>query len=385
MRLAIIITHPIQYYAPVFKLLQERRQINIKVFYTWGKEAVDKHDPGFGKRIMWDLPLLKGYDYEFLTNSSKQPGSRLFKGVVNPEAIQRINAFQPDAILVYGWAFHSHLKILRYYKGKVPVWFRGDSNLIDKRTGLKSLFRRLFLRWVYSHIDKAFYVGAANKAYFEKYGLKENQLVFAPHAIDNTRFSENRHTEAIALRNDLHIRETDILILFAGKLEPKKDPVLLLEAFMKLDKEHTQLLILGNGVLEGQLKVQAGQHPRVHFMDFSNQQYMPVVYQAADLFCLPSAGPAETWGLAVNEAMACAKPVLVSDKAGCAADLVKPGYNGALFKAGSLYSLSRQLEQLLSKGQTELGYMGLHSRKVISNWTFRKQIRAIENAALKHG
>jgi len=66
-KLAIITTHPIQYYAPIFKLLSERKKIEICVFYTWGKDALkDKFDVGFGKKIEWDIPLLEGYNYNFL-------------------------------------------------------------------------------------------------------------------------------------------------------------------------------------------------------------------------------------------------------------------------------------------------------------------------------
>jgi hypothetical protein len=103
MRLAIITTHPIQYYAPVFKLLNEAQQINIIVFYTWGQKATEKFDPGFGKNIDWDIPLLQGYDYEWVKNTSTDPGSHHFKGIINPELIARVNTWQPDALLVFGW------------------------------------------------------------------------------------------------------------------------------------------------------------------------------------------------------------------------------------------------------------------------------------------
>src|SRR5215217_7645662 len=138
MRLAIVTTHPIQYYAPVFKLLTERKRVDVKVFYTWGTSAQHKHDPGFGRTIDWDLPLLEDYDYEWLENTSGNPGSHHFKGIINPDIIDRINAYQPGAILVFGWAYSSHLKVLRYFKGKVPVWFRGDSTLLDESNSIKA-------------------------------------------------------------------------------------------------------------------------------------------------------------------------------------------------------------------------------------------------------
>ncbi|MNT42804.1 UDP-D-galactose:(glucosyl)lipopolysaccharide-1,6-D-galactosyltransferase [compost metagenome] len=111
---------------------------------------------------------------------------------------------------------------------------------------------------------------------------------------------------------------------------------------------------------------------------------MPVVYQACDLFCLPSQGPGETWGLAVNEAMAAGKAVLVSDKVGCAADLVKPMINGAIFKSGDLADLKQKLKTL-TENKTKLAQMGLASHQIIQDWSFEKQVKAIVNSILnKH-
>ena len=77
---------------------------------------------------------------------------------------------------------------------------------------------------------------------------------------------------------------------------------------------------------------------------------MPSVYKSADVFVLPSGGPGETWGLAVNEAMAAGKPVLVSDKCGCAPDLVDDGVNGFVFKNGQVDDLKDKLERMVGLG-----------------------------------
>jgi glycosyltransferase involved in cell wall biosynthesis len=384
MRLAIITTHPIQYYAPVFKLLHQHGRIQIKVFYTWGEKAIHNYDPGFNTNIRWDLPLLSGYPYEWAENISPDPGSHRFKGIVTPGLIRQIEAWQPDAVLIYGWAYHSHLKILRYFKNRIPVFFRGDSTLLDPSGKLKKYARALFLTWIYTHVDVVLYTGTNSKAYFKNYGLKETQQIFAPHAIDNKRFAAERNREVQELKMKLGITQKDILILFAGKFDKKKDPLLLLDAFLQLRKKDVHLLFVGNGALEQMLKQKASHEPCVHFMDFENQSYMPVIYQACDLFCLPSSGPGETWGLAVNEAMACSKAILVSDKVGCAADLVKNEYNGAVFKAQSLTSLCEQLNILLHQGKDGLKYMGFNSGEMINNWTFEIQAGAIESAILKY-
>lgn len=374
-KLAIIATHPIQYYAPVFKLLAQR--VALKVFYTAGNQFLNKFDHGFKQDITWDIPLIEGYDHQFLTNTAIDPGSHHYKGIVNPKAIETIKNFEPDAILIYGWSYQSHIKIMRHFKGRVPVYFRGDSTLIDQRSGLKNLLRKLFLKWVYQHIGTAFYVGSANHAYFKKYGLKDKQLVFAPHAIDNTRFAIDRKDKADQLREKLNIDKEDILILFAGKLEPKKDPELLLDSFIQISTPHIHLLFVGNGVLEQQLKqiVESGQMSNVHFMGFQNQTQMPVVYQACDLFCLPSKGPGETWGLAVNEAMAAGKAVLVSDKVGCSVDLVTKD-TGVIFKSRDLADLSQKLIALTTD-KTSLKRMGQNAFNLIQNWSFEEQVKSI--------
>ena len=137
-KLAIITTHPVQYNAPLFRLLTERNNIKIKVFYTWSQTASGvKFDPGFGKTIEWDIPLLDGYEYNFVENISAKPGSHHYKGINNPTLIKEIKEWNADSLLVYGWNFKSHLKALCFFKNKIPVLFRGDSTLLDEKPGLK--------------------------------------------------------------------------------------------------------------------------------------------------------------------------------------------------------------------------------------------------------
>lgn len=376
-KLAIITTHPIQYYAPVFRLLHQRGNIKIKVFYTLGKAGVDRYDRDFKKKISWDIPLTDGYPIEWVDNTSSHPGSATFKGIINPQLIKQINDWQPDAVLVYGWANQSHLKVMRHFNGKVPVYFRGDSTLLDNNTWFRKKLRWVFLSWVYSFVDHAFYTGTNNFNYYKNFGLKIRQLTFAPHAVDNDRFATDRSDEAAILRQSLGLNTNNILILFAGKLEEKKDPLLLLDAFVKLADKNVHLLFVGNGHLQETLIAKSKNNTNIHFVDFQNQTQMPVVYQACNLFCLPSKGPGETWGLAVNEAMACGKPILLSDKVGCAADLVKPGVNGNIFKTGDIESLYTYLKEL-TISKEKLRKYGERSVDIIKDWNFIKIAEAIE-------
>jgi glycosyltransferase involved in cell wall biosynthesis len=383
-RLAIITTHPIQYNAPWFRLLAQRKKVELKVFYTWGQlEEGAKHDPGFGKNVEWDIPLLDGYDYTFIKNTATDPGSHHFKGIDNPTLKKEIKNWNPDALLVFGWSFKSHLKVLRHFKGNKQILFRGDSNLLDEAKGfsLRKVIRRAFLKWVYRHIDMALYVGSANKDYYLKHGLKEDQLIFVPHAIDNVRFGQAQQNN---LRQQLGIPINEVVFLFAGKMEVKKNPALLLEAFIHSGLKNAHLVFVGNGELETNLKKRVGEQilemqQHIHFMDFQNQSSMPEIYQIGDVFVLPSQGPGETWGLAVNEAMASGKAVLVSDQCGCAVDLVQNGINGYIFESNNREDLIKKIKQV-SAQKTSLHKMGNQSLQIIQNWSFEKICEAIEQS-----
>ncbi len=377
-KLAIIVSHPIQYYAPVFKLLTERRQVEVKIFYTNGNTPLDNFDPGFGQKVKWDIPLLEGYEYEYLNNVSKEPGPHHFKGIVNPDAIERILAYNPDSILVYGWSYASHLKILRFFHNKKRMLFRGDSHLLYPQPFWRKLARQMALKWVYKNVDKALYVGLANRAYYQNFGLKEQQLVFAPHATDNERFSLSGKEKAMDIRTSLGIGYNDILILFVGKLEKKKQPFLLLEAFKRSQRQRIHLLFVGSGQLEEGLKkkVKSENIPRVYFAGFKNQTEMPAYYHACDVFCLPS-GPFETWGLSVNEAMAAGKAIIVSNKVGCGPDLVKENVNGHVFIYNMKNDLLRVID-MITRSKANVREMGNASLRIIAHYTFLEQVKAIE-------
>jgi glycosyltransferase involved in cell wall biosynthesis len=345
-KIALISSHPIQYNAPLFAVLAKEPQIDLMVFYTWGETALGpKFDPDFGKEIEWDIPLLDGYKYRFLKNTSKKPGSHHFKGIINPTVIQEIESWGPDVVWVWGWAFHSHLKVMRHFKGKVPVWFRGDSTLLDEPKGfsLRKTIRRVFLTWVYKHIDKAFYVGTHNKAYFKAQGLKENQLVHAPHAIDQARFADSTGQYAEAAKQwrvDLGIEEKQRVLLFVGKFEARKNPLFFKTLIAALAYSNTAGIMVGNGPLEAELKKEASKN--LWFLPFQNQSKLPIVYRMAHAVLLNSVS--ETWGLVMNEALACGIPVFASNRCGGAIDLLQSKNAGFVFEGFSVPALIDRIE-----------------------------------------
>ncbi len=385
-KLAIISSHPIQYNAPMFALLNTDKELDIRVYYTWSQSRESLFDKDFGRVIEWDIPLLEGYPYEFIENVSKTPGPGSYKGIVCPELNRRISSWGAEALLVYGWNYHAHYNAMKNFKGKIPVFFRGDSTLLDETGGIKQAARRAVLRYIYRSADYAFYVGENNRQYYLTHGFSPERLFFAPHAIDNERFSDpdgTKAAEAAAWRHQLGIGEHEPVVLFVGKFEPKKNPDILLRAAAMLTGNNIHFIFAGNGLLEKEMKEQAAGHTGIHFIPFQNQSKMPVVYRLCDILALPSAGPGETWGLAVNEAMACGKAILVSNKCGCAVDLVVPGQNGYIMDAGNLQQCAEYIGQM-TRSKDSLREMGAFSTSHIASWSFGEVCNSFRDNILKH-
>ena len=378
-KLAIIVSHPIQYYSPVFKELSNSPELQVHVFYCWNPDQTSSFDHGFKKDIVWDIPLLKGYEYSFSYNKSADPGTHHFYGLDNPHIIDEINQYNADAILIYGWKFKTNLNILKYFKNTIPLFFRGDSHLLDIDNIFQNELKNVILRWVYRKIDYAFYVGINNKNYFKEAGLEESQLIWAPHSIENERFNktdEEYEKRSNELKFKLNIKKSDTIVLFAGKFEEKKQPLVLLDIAKQFAGSNLHFLFVGNGKFEEEIIKASNEFENIHFLPFQNQLEMPVIYRTADIFCLPSLRD-ETWGLAVNEAMACSRAIIVSNKVGCAADLVKNGENGFVYNVNNNEELKQILELLKDEKQL-LTTLGKNSAEIIDNWSIKKQADAIE-------
>jgi len=384
--LAVIATHPIQYHAPVFQALARSERLRLRVFYTWSQTAQGAVvDSGFRQVVTWDIPLLEGYPFEFVANVARRPGTERFWGLRNPGLNRAISAWQPDAILVLGWYGASHLSALRHFKNRVPVLFRGESTLLDPIPAWRKAARRGFLRWVYRHVDMSIALGSNNRDYYRWCGVPEERIALAPYVIDTERFADPAGTHqrrASEWRQELGIATDARVVLFAGKLQPKKDPLLLLEAFLACGAAG-ELVFAGAGVLEGELRARAQGHAHVHFLPFQNQQAMPAVYRLGDVFVLPSRGPGETWGLAVNEAMACARATIASDRVGGARDLLTEGVTGWTFEAGNREGLSAALRRALTCEGRTLLEIGAAAQRESARWSIRAAAEGIEDAVLR--
>jgi len=384
-KLAIITSHPIQYNAPWFRHLAAQPGIDLKVFYLWDFGVTSRVDPGFKQAVTWDIPLLDGYPHELVPNVSADPGTHHFMGLQNPALTARVRAFDPDAVLMMTYNYASTHRFLWTWRAS-PLIFRGDSHDLVPRVGLKQLGRRVGLTLLMKRFAAFLYVGQANHRYFFQHGVPAERLFFAPHAVDNARFAGEpvaTRQAAAAWRRELGIPEAEAVILSAGKFEPKKRMNDLIRAFVAADLPEAGLLLVGSGPDEGALRALAGSHPRIRFAPFQNQLQMPRTYAAGEVFVMASQGPNETWGLAVNEAMCLARPIVVSDHVGCAEDLVEPEENGLIFPNGQVPALARCLTQAL-KDRARLRNWGERSFAIVSRYSYAQTTEGLQQALRHH-
>jgi glycosyltransferase involved in cell wall biosynthesis len=379
--LAIVISHPTQYYSPWFRWLHKNTALKIRVFYLWEFGVQPTRDEQFRTTFMWDVDLLSGYDFEFVPNTSAEAGTHHFTGLRNPLLTARLCAWRPSAILLFGYKSLTQLSLVAWARlHRVPLIFRGDSHLLGRMR--PAAHARAALRLLYRQFAAITFVGASNADYFAQLGVPTRKLFFAPHAVDDSFFSSGRpevRTAATALRGQLGISPGTRVILFAGKFAAAKQPRELLEAFMSLKTSGAALVFVGDGeekdaLMETAQRAEAG---TVFFLPFANQSEMPSRYLMADILVLPSKGFYETWGLAVNEAMHLGLPALVSDRVGCQRDLVTDGETGWVFRADDTAHLRDQLDAAL---RADLSPIKLRVAARIAGYTYAKAAHGLLQA-----
>lgn len=391
-RLTILCSHAIQYFMPWFRALAAEPRLSLRILLG------DEHglrgasfDPGFGRPIQWDSPLTEGLPVQLLKNRSPRPGVGRFLGIVNPELFSCISRDSCDALLIHGWNYALYPMALLAARARgVPVLLRAESPLLpgDEQAPvlplgarLRSTAKHAVLRRYLGACAGALAVSSGNRRLLLRYGVPPERIFFTPYTVDSERFTlpPAQHQAARArLRGALGLANDTPLILSVGKLQPVKQPLLLLQAYAALRRAGTTaaLAFVGDGELREALQAQARDVPDVHFLGFKNQSELPEIYPAADVFVLPSRS--ETFGLVLIEAMLAGLPVVASDGVGCAEDLVRPD-TGRLFPRADQGALTRALAELC-RDPAERARLGQGSRALVSRWTFTEATRGLLQA-----
>lgn len=350
MRLGILVSHPVQYQAPWFRALAQDLE-SLEVFFAHRPDAVQQ-GAGFGTGFQWDVDLFSGYRHRFLQNVARRAGPDHYFGCDTPEIGEIIRSGRFDAFIVSGWFLKCYWQAVRACHGTgVPVLVRGDSQLGTPRPLVRRLVKMATHRWMLRRFDGFLVVGQRNRQYLAHYGVPACRMFAAPHSVDNEWFASRAREgrpRRDAKRDCWGVHRETLVAVFVGKLVAEKRPndiLLALERLRDVHRADVATVVVGAGDLESELRAAAEKmRLPVHFAGFRNQTELPDLYAAADVLVLPSVS--ETWGLVVNEAMACGLPAIVSDAVGCAPDLIEEGQTGFTFPAGDVNALAERLARL---------------------------------------
>jgi glycosyltransferase involved in cell wall biosynthesis len=390
-RLLIVGSHPVQYHTPLFQQLAADPQLATEVLYLSLPDARTQ-GLGFGVQFTWDVPLMEGYRWHRASSGRGRGITGGYAGVWLASPLLELgwgpSRLRPDAILLTGWHFLGMVQIhLLAQLLRIPVILRMDSNGARPRPWiLRQIYRLLF-----SGVAVGLPVGQANARWYRSHGVSADRLVASPHFIDNASFAAQaaaRREQRLPLRERWHIPPQAFCFLFAGKLQAKKRPLALLEAMDRLRAElpsppprPVHLLIVGSGDQEKTCRAEAeAKGLPVSFAGFLNQSEMAAAYAVSDCLVLPS-DHGETWGLVVNEAMACGLPVVVSDLVGCQEDLVVPQGTGLVYRCGDTRALAACLATMAADpGAAER--MGRAGRELVDQgFTIEAAATGIRTAA----
>jgi len=391
-RLAYLVSHPIQYQAPLLRRIAQEPDIDLTVFFGSDFSVRGYKDEGFGVGVKWDVPLVDGYRHEFLPviRDSASPGtwSPLNYGIFSRlQGNTRAAGF--DVLWVHGYSSLNALQAMLSAKSLgIPVLVRAEPWLGDRdRSGPTLAAKRLFFKLLRGLVDGALPIGTLNAEYWRHYLGEDFPLYRMPYAVDNDYF-QSRCEEAregrAALQNELKLDPARPVILFASKLQTRKQCGDLIEAYKKLSLEPGMepcpyLVIVGDGEERAALERQAADSglDGIRFCGFRNQSELPRFFDIATVFVLPSRH--EPWGLIVNEVMNAGRAVIISDDVGCQPDLVEDGAEGCVFPVGDVAALTDALRRVLATPATAVA-MGQRGLVKIRRWDFEEDVRGLRHA-----
>ena len=386
-RLAYLVSHPIHYQVPFLRVVARDPNIEMTVFFQSDLSLRSVVDPGFGTEIVWNMDMVSGYRHEFLPAI----GSVDQLGFLRPWTCglwRRLYAGGFDALWVHGYyPLHNQMAMIVGRLLGMRVFVRDEVTLISKPRGpIRRLLKRLFFAGLNAVCHGFTTVGTLNAAYYRENGIPDHRMFLMPYAVDNDRFraaAAAARTQRPSLRQELGLEDGVPIVLYASKLQNHKHADVLLAAYAEIADEPglglPYLIIVGEGELRGRLEAEIARLKlsRVRMLGFKGQDELPDYYAMADIFVLPSSR--EPWGLVVNEAMNCGPALIVTDRVGSAADLVRDGVNGLIVKAKDVNDMTEALRRLLADPEATRA-MGQAGLEMIRDWNFAADLRGLRQA-----
>jgi glycosyltransferase involved in cell wall biosynthesis len=385
-KLGYLVTHPIQYQAPLLRKLAASGEVDLTVLFLSDMSLKPYFDRGFGAAVDWQTDLLSGYKSVVLQPNTPK---LTFWSPPAPPIGKALKEHAFDCLWVHGYAQVGLLRGLAAAKmSGLKILFRGEGHrLFQPKNALRRNAKAAAMRFLASYVDAFLAIGALNRDYYASLGVVPSRIFDVPYAVDNDFFREAAHRSSpnrAMLRSELGMTDERPVILYASKLQPHKRALDLLEAYIKLSPDGRSepaayLVFIGDGEQRTMLeeRAKATGWNSIRLLGFKGQGELPSYYDLCDVFVLPS--EREPWGLVVNEVMNAGRPIVCTTQVGAAYDLVEHGRNGYVYEPGNVEMLAGHLSKLIESpaGRAE---MGKRSLERISRWGYDEDIRGIVTA-----
>jgi glycosyltransferase involved in cell wall biosynthesis len=358
----VIVTEIIApYRIPVFNALALRPELDLHVVFLSENDLSMRQWRVYTDEIK--------FPYDVLPSWRRRIGK--YNVLINRGVVSILNKLRPDALMCGGYNYLTSWEAAYWARfHRVPLLLWSESTASDKRHGhrLVESLKAQFLRLCRSFVVP----GRSSLKYLEDFGISDQRIFTAPNAVDVGLFSKPAND---ARRNDFEVRARRSLpsryFLYVGRLVKAKGVFELLETYAQLDTEirnKVALVFVGDGVDRPALMERASRIAlgTVQFPGFVHREGLSDFYALADALILPT--HSDPWGLVVNEAMACSLPVVVTNVAGCVADLMQDGWNGFIVAPHDQSQLATAMTRLASDSALRIK-MGSRSRERIEAYS----------------
>ena len=383
MKIALVVSHPIQHFCPQYVSFAKNKNLIFKVFFASALGKEKYFDENFRKEISWGNLHLDKFDHVFLNGNAIVPSD---KNIDAPSLDAELAGFQPDIVITYGYFQKLQKRAYQWaIAHNVKLAYISDSELRQSRNKLKVFIKQFYLKKYFYKIDYFLTVGDANEEFYKKHGVEDAKIKRMHFPIDIELYKRSwneRNKMRTAIREQFHLYETDIVMSVVGKLVPWKNQDHIIDAMLHLENKGlvTHLFIIGSGEMmeEWEKKGALLKKSKVFFCGFVNIENLPAYYAATDIYVHPAS--AEPHSIAVSEAIYMGCPVIISDRCGSYGDNddVQVGKNGYVYEFGNITGLSENIKTL-GMDKSLRNSFSAYSHKVALQFQQRAHYEALED------
>lgn len=379
-KIAIFAYHLIPYQIPLYRLLANKKNLNSKVYFLDRMASKPFFNKEFNTTIYWDVDMLSGYDYEFLTNFTFNKNKAIIKRI-NFGIFTKFLLNKYDAVIITGYdTISSFIALLCAKVTKTKILFRTEAFIkTNQNKSILGRIKKILLPYILKNVDIIFYSCKSNKDYFIQFCKDEDKYKPLYCSVDNDFFIKIKNkikNDKYNQRKKIGIKDDDICILYIGRLTKRKNPEIILKAIKKINNKKLKVIFVGDGHLKKQMIdfVEINNlKEQIFFTGFKTSSKICKYLNMSDIFILPSFY--DPTPKVINEASLFSLPIIATDGVGLTKDFIKNNINGYVIESDNLNQLVTSIEKLYDRDR-RIRFGNLNYEKALE-WSPEQNIESI--------